>query len=95
MKLRGKILLAFLLAGLPLVAINAWWIVRHQRLEQGRVLERLSGEAEGASDIVQVFLRDLAARGEQTARHAARSGDLPVYLRGRLADLIRGAVALL
>lgn len=88
-KFRSKILLAFLLAGLPLVAVNVWWIVRHQRVERERTLERLRGEAEAAAAAVQVFLRDLAARGEQTARTAAQGRDLQAYLEARLTDLRR------
>ncbi len=89
MRLRAKILLAFLLAGLPLVAVNVWWIVRNQRVERERTLERLRGEAEGAAGIAQVFLGDLAARGEITARYILEGGELQPYLSERLTDLRR------
>ena len=87
MKLRGKILLALLVIGLPLVAINGWWIAGQQVRERQRVLDRLRQDAEEASRIVQVFLTDLADRGQQTALHAPGDDRLQAYLRDRLAYL--------
>lgn len=87
MKLRGKILLALLVIGLPLVAVNAWWIAGQQGRERQRVLERLRDDAQDASAIVQVFLTDLADRGQQTAVHMPGDDRLQTYLRDRLAYL--------
>ena len=87
MKLRGKILLALLVIGLPLVAINGWWIAGQQGRERQRVLDRLRQDAEEASGIVQVFLTDLADRGQLTALHAPGDDRLQAYLRDRLAYL--------
>ncbi|HEY7678685.1 MAG TPA: hypothetical protein VIG69_16555, partial [Candidatus Methylomirabilis sp.] len=87
MKLRGKILLAFLVAALPLAAIDAWWIVRAQRAEHAQVRDRLRSEAEHASAHLNLFFRDLAARGQEAAREALRADGLEAYLRGRLAEL--------
>ncbi len=69
MKLRSKILLALLVIGLPLMTINTWWIAGQQGRERQRILDRLRREAEAASGIVQVFLTDLADRGQQTVLH--------------------------
>lgn len=90
MKLRGNILLALLVICLPLVAVNTWWIAGQQGRERQRVLDRLRQDAEEASRIAQVFLTDLADRGQQTALHAPRPGDdhLQAYLRDRL-DYLR------
>jgi len=86
-KLRGKILLAFLVAALPLAAIDVWWIVRGRRAERAQVLDRLRSDAEHASAHLRLFFRDLAARGQETAREALRAEGLEAYLRGRLAEL--------
>jgi two-component sensor histidine kinase/HAMP domain-containing protein len=83
--IRTQILLALLVIGLPLVAINAWWITRQQGWERQRVLERLHNDAQDASAIVQVFLTDLADRGQQTALHVPHPDRLQAYLKDRLA----------
>lgn len=87
MKLRAKILLALLAIGLPLVAINAWWIAGQQNRERRRVLDRLHQEAVQATGIMQVFLIDLADRAQQTALHVPGDDRLQAYLRDRLAYL--------
>ncbi len=87
MNLRNKILLALLIIGLPLVTINAWWIAGQQSRERQRVLDRLRQEAQEASRVVQVFLTDLADRGQQTALHMPGDARLQAYLKDRLAYL--------
>lgn len=87
MKLRNKILLALLVISLPLVAVNAWWIAGQQGRERQRVLERLGQQAQEASGMAQVFLTDVADRGQQTALHMPEDGRVQDYLRDRLAYL--------
>lgn len=87
MRLRNKILIAFLVISLPLVAINAWWIAGQQTRERQRVLDRLHQDAEDASVLVQVFLAELADRGQQTAAHMPADQRVQAYLRDRLAYL--------
>ncbi len=87
MTLRTKILTAFLVISLPLVVINVWWIAGQLGRERQRVLDRLRQDAEEASDMLQVFLADLADRGQQTALHAPSGDRLQAYLRDRLAYL--------
>jgi len=89
-KLGGTILLALLVIGLPLVAINAWWIAGQQRRERQRTLDRLRQDAEASSGMVQVFMTDLADRGQQTALHVPGDDDpqayLPVRVVGDISD---------
>lgn len=87
MKLQTKILLALLLIGLPLVAINAWWIGTQQGRQRDRVLDRLRQEAAQTSSIVRILLTDLADRGQQVALHMPGDDGREAYLNDRLAYL--------
>ncbi len=87
MKLRNRILLALLVIGLPLVAVNAWWMAAQQKREHQRVLEQLRQDAEQAARTIQVFLTDMADRGQQTAQSMQENGGGQGYLRDRLAYL--------
>jgi PAS domain S-box-containing protein len=86
-KLRNTILLGLLMIGLPLVAVNAWWIAAQQHREHARVLERLRQDAEQAVRTIQVFLTDMADRGQQIAQSMPENGGAHEYLRDRLAYL--------
>jgi two-component sensor histidine kinase len=85
--LRSRILLAVLAIGLPLVAVNAWWMAAQQNREHRRVLERLRQDAEQAARTSRLFLTAMADRGQQIARAMQETGSAPVYLQNRLAYL--------
>ncbi len=87
MKLRSRILLALFVIGLPLVAVNAWWMAAQQNREHRRVLERLREDAEQAARTIQVFLTDMADRGQQIAESMQATDDAHQNLRDRLAYL--------
>lgn len=87
MKLQTKLLLTLFLVGLPLIAVNAWWVGTQQGRQRERVQGRLYQEAVQTSSIVRVILTDLADRGQQVALHMPERADWGSYLTERLAYL--------
>jgi PAS domain S-box-containing protein len=86
-KLRSSILLTLLAIGVPLVAVNAWWMAAQQNREHQQAQERLRQDAEHAARTTDVFLTDMADRGQQIAQSLQANGGAREYLRDRLAYL--------